>query len=178
MAGSGQRLAFVRAPGRPWLLASANPGKGSLKADRNTLQQAVRRRPRHRPWQHLMHTQQGLAMCSAQSAGSTTAQSAGSTTALDGPIRIPTAEFAFRLQEATELSELFRRVETVFAGGDVAAMAALLARMRGSLALVGHVPEFAGGLERLEVIILGWTNAKFGLAPWRWWGMSTSSPAV
>lgn len=55
------------------------------------------------------------------------------------------------LQEATELSELFQRVETVFAGGDVAAMAALLARMRGSLALVGHVPEFAGGLERLEV---------------------------
>lgn len=54
-------------------------------------------------------------------------------------------------QEATELSELFRRVEGVFAGGDVAAMAALLSRMRGSLALVGHVPEFAGGLERLEV---------------------------
>jgi len=54
-------------------------------------------------------------------------------------------------QEATELSELFRRVEAVFAGGDVAAIAALLSRMRASLALVGHVPEFAGGLERLEV---------------------------
>lgn len=54
-------------------------------------------------------------------------------------------------QEATELSELFEGVEAVFAGGDVAAMAALLARMRASLALVGHVPEFAGGLQRLDV---------------------------
>lgn len=45
-------------------------------------------------------------------------------------------------------------METVFAGGDVAAMAALLARMRASLALVGHVPEFAGGLQRLNVRLL------------------------
>lgn len=56
------------------------------------------------------------------------------------------------LKEATELSELFKRVDTVFAGGDVAEMAALLARMRASLALVGHVPEFAGGLQRLSAL--------------------------
>ncbi len=54
-------------------------------------------------------------------------------------------------QEATELSELFEGVEAVFAGGGVAAMVALLARMRASLALVGLVPEFAGGLRRLDV---------------------------
>lgn len=52
------------------------------------------------------------------------------------------------------MSELFKRVDSVFAGGDVAEMAALLARMRASLALVGHVPEFAGGLQRLSVRIL------------------------
>lgn len=79
-----------------------------------------------------------------------------------------------RLQEATELSELFRRVETVFAGGDVAAMATLLARMRGSLALVGHVPEFAGGLERLEVRVVGFMVDSVALAAWRSWGASPS----
>jgi hypothetical protein len=65
-------------------------------------------------------------------------------------------------------------VETVFAGGNVAAMAALLARMRGSLALVGHVPEFAGGLERLEVMILGFVACNVTLAAWCSW--SPESP--
>ena len=54
-------------------------------------------------------------------------------------------------QEATELSALFLRVETVFAGGDVPAIADTLATMRRSLLLVGDVPEFKGGMERLEV---------------------------
>ena len=54
-------------------------------------------------------------------------------------------------QEATELSALFLRVETVFAGGDVPAIAEMLATMRRSLLLVGDVPEFKGGMERLEV---------------------------
>ena len=54
-------------------------------------------------------------------------------------------------QEATELSALFLRVETVFAGGDVPAIADMLATMRRSLLLVGDVPEFKGGMERLEV---------------------------
>ena len=56
-----------------------------------------------------------------------------------------------RVQEATELSALFLRVETVFAGGDVPAIAEMLATMRRSLLLVGDVPEFKGGMERLEV---------------------------
>ena len=56
------------------------------------------------------------------------------------------------LQEATELSALFLRVETVFAGGDVPAIAETLATMRRSLLLVGDVPEFKGGMERLEVV--------------------------
>jgi len=42
-------------------------------------------------------------------------------------------------------------VETVFAGGDVPAIAEMLATMRRSLLLVGDVPEFKGGMERLEV---------------------------
>ena len=54
-------------------------------------------------------------------------------------------------QEATELSALFLRVETVFAGGDVPAIADTLATMRRSLLLVGDVPEFKGGMQRLEV---------------------------
>lgn len=54
-------------------------------------------------------------------------------------------------QEATELSELFARVETIFAGTDFGRMAETLATMRRSLALVGDVPEFKAGQERLAV---------------------------
>ena len=55
------------------------------------------------------------------------------------------------LQEATELSALFLRVENVFASGDVPAIASTLATMRRSLILIGDVPEFRGGLQKLEV---------------------------
>lgn len=55
------------------------------------------------------------------------------------------------LQEATELSALFLQVENVFASGNVPAIAETLATMRRSLLLVGDVPEFKGGMQRLEV---------------------------
>ncbi|CAD7701533.1 unnamed protein product [Ostreobium quekettii] len=54
------------------------------------------------------------------------------------------------LQEATELSELFARVDSIFAAGDVTAMANTLATMRRGLDLVGDVPEFRGGRQKLK----------------------------
>lgn len=49
------------------------------------------------------------------------------------------------LQEATELSALFARMEDVFAAEDLPRAAATLATMRRSLALVAGVPEFSSG---------------------------------
>lgn len=54
-------------------------------------------------------------------------------------------------QEATELADLFQRVDAVFASGNYQRIASLLATMRRSLALVGSVPEFQGSKEKLEV---------------------------
>eukprot|EP00884_Botryococcus_braunii_P002840 jgi/Botrbrau1/12557/Bobra.0169s0093.1 len=59
---------------------------------------------------------------------------------------------ATTLKEATELSELLGRVETIFAGTDFQRMADTLATMRRSLALVGDVPEFKAGQERLTTL--------------------------
>ena len=54
------------------------------------------------------------------------------------------------LQEATELTDLFQRVDAVFASGNYQRIASLLSTMRRSLALVGSVPEFQGSKEKLE----------------------------
>ena len=54
------------------------------------------------------------------------------------------------LQEATELSQLFQSIEGAFAAGELQKIADMLATMRRSLKLVGNVPEFSGGTERLQ----------------------------
>lgn len=54
-------------------------------------------------------------------------------------------------QEATELSELFVRVDAVFNSGDIFAMAKIISTMHQSLKLVGNVPEFKAGKEKLKV---------------------------
>lgn len=54
-------------------------------------------------------------------------------------------------QEATGLSDLFVKIDDIFARGDVAAMAEALATMRRSLTLVGDVPEFRNGKEKAKV---------------------------
>ena len=54
------------------------------------------------------------------------------------------------LQEATELSQLFQSIEGAFAAGELQKIADMLATMRRSLKLVGNVPEFSGGKERLQ----------------------------
>lgn len=79
------------------------------------------------------------------------ARSTGTLAVLDG-VKSRMEEACSTLKEAAELSDLFKRVDAVFAGGDVVEIAALLTRMRASLALVGHVPEFAGGLQRLSAL--------------------------
>ncbi|WIA41405.1 hypothetical protein OEZ86_004988 [Tetradesmus obliquus] len=53
------------------------------------------------------------------------------------------------LREAAELSGAFRRVEEVFAAGDLPRVADMLRSMARSLALVGDVPEFREGRGRL-----------------------------
>ena len=58
------------------------------------------------------------------------------------------------MQEATELAELFHKVDSVFASGNLQHMASLLGTMRRSLSLVANVPEFEGGLQRLEVRLM------------------------
>lgn len=58
------------------------------------------------------------------------------------------------LQEATELTDLFQRVDAVFASGNYQRIASLLSTMRRSLALVGSVPEFQGSKEKLEASLL------------------------
>lgn len=58
------------------------------------------------------------------------------------------------IQEATELSDLFVKVDAVFAQGNVVEMAEVLSTMRRSLALVGDVPEFKGGKEKIKVGVL------------------------
>lgn len=54
------------------------------------------------------------------------------------------------LREATELSGLFIKVEQVFAEGDLPRVAEMLSSMRKSLNLVGDVPEFRSGREKLK----------------------------
>lgn len=54
------------------------------------------------------------------------------------------------LKEATELSLLFQSIESAFAIGDLQKIADMLATMRRSLKLVGNVPEFSGGKEKLQ----------------------------
>eukprot|EP00877_Chromochloris_zofingiensis_P008949 jgi/Chrzof1/4307/Cz14g08100.t1 len=56
------------------------------------------------------------------------------------------------LKEATELSGAFRRVEDVFAAGDLPRVADMLAAMSRSLALVGDVPEFREGKQKLAAL--------------------------
>lgn len=54
------------------------------------------------------------------------------------------------LKEATELSGLFLKVEEVFAAGDLPSAAELVISIRKSLSLVGEVPEFKGGVQKLK----------------------------
>lgn len=54
------------------------------------------------------------------------------------------------LKEATELSQLFQSIEGAFAAGEFQKIADMLATMRRSLKLVGNVPEFSGGMEKLQ----------------------------
>jgi hypothetical protein len=63
------------------------------------------------------------------------------------------------VQEATELAELFQKVDAVFASGNLQRISSLLGTMRRSLSMVGNVPEFHGGMEKLEV------SARMRLAP-------------
>lgn len=56
------------------------------------------------------------------------------------------------MQEATELTEVLNNVDTVFASGNPEAMVQLLKTMRHSLSLVGRVPEFEGGQQRVKVL--------------------------
>ncbi|KAG1654116.1 hypothetical protein FOA52_007460 [Chlamydomonas sp. UWO 241] len=56
------------------------------------------------------------------------------------------------LKEATELSGLFVKVEEVFGAGDLPRVAEMLSSMRRSLSLVGDVPEFRAGRERLRAL--------------------------
>ena len=55
------------------------------------------------------------------------------------------------MQEATELAELFQKVDAVFASGNLQRISSLLATMRRSLTMVGDVPEFDGGIKKLGV---------------------------
>ena len=57
----------------------------------------------------------------------------------------------FLMQEATELAELFQKVDAVFASGNLQRISSLLATMRRSLTMVGDVPEFDGGIKKLGV---------------------------
>lgn len=58
---------------------------------------------------------------------------------------------AVLLQEATQLSHLFQSIEAAFASADLQKVAGMLATMRRSLKLVANVPEFYGGMDRLQV---------------------------
>ena len=60
-------------------------------------------------------------------------------------------QHALWLQEATQLAQLFQSIEAAFASADLQKIADMLATMRRSLKLVGNVPEFHGGMERLQV---------------------------
>ena len=61
------------------------------------------------------------------------------------------ASNTMQLQEATQLAQLFQSIEAAFASADLPKIADMLATMRRSLKLVGSVPEFHGGMERLQV---------------------------
>lgn len=71
------------------------------------------------------------------------------------PKLLPVAVQAARasVQEATELADLFQKVDSVFASGNLQRIASLLATMRRSLTLVGSVPEFRGAREKLEACL-------------------------
>ncbi|GAX73150.1 hypothetical protein CEUSTIGMA_g603.t1 [Chlamydomonas eustigma] len=56
------------------------------------------------------------------------------------------------LREATELSGLFVKVEEVFMTGDLPRVAEILSSMRRSLNLVGDVPEFRAGRQKLRTL--------------------------
>lgn len=66
------------------------------------------------------------------------------------------------------------QVEEVFAAGDLPRVAEILASMRRSLSLVGDVPEFRAGRQKLQV--RRGRDAQQGLggrgggAGWRWQG--------
>ena len=51
------------------------------------------------------------------------------------------------------MSELFVRVDAVFGSGDIFAMAKMMSTMRQSLKLVGNVPEFKSGKEKLKASV-------------------------
>ena len=55
------------------------------------------------------------------------------------------------LQEATELADLFQKVDAVFASVNYQRIASLLATMRRSLSLVGHIPEVESKVLKLQV---------------------------
>ena len=55
------------------------------------------------------------------------------------------------MQEATDLADMFQRVDSVFASGNLQRVATMLATMRRGLVLVGNIPEFEGGEVRLQV---------------------------
>jgi len=68
------------------------------------------------------------------------------------------------VQEATELAELFQKVDAVFASGNLQRISSLLATMQRSLTMVGNVPEFHGGIQKLEVRNLSYPA--FQKPPW------------
>ncbi|KAK9865012.1 hypothetical protein WJX84_005766 [Apatococcus fuscideae] len=57
---------------------------------------------------------------------------------------------ASTLKEATELSDLFNRIHTIFASGDLNRISETLASMRRSISLVQDVPEFRDSQARLQ----------------------------
>ena len=56
------------------------------------------------------------------------------------------------LSEAAGLAELMHSVDSVFNGENVSNMADALVRMKRGLAIVGDVPEFADGRDRIAVL--------------------------
>lgn len=69
------------------------------------------------------------------------------------------------LQEATELSDLFNRIHTIFASGDLGRISQTLASMRRSISLVQDVPEFRDSQARLQVLVAADEKPFRGSAP-------------
>ena len=55
------------------------------------------------------------------------------------------------MQDATELTDLWTSIDTLFAGGDVHRIAAALGTMRRSMTVVQDVPGLQGMAQRLPV---------------------------